>query len=77
MGLFIIAGLLIAFGILFWALYEKYIENWMQLAVLACLPIGCAMLLALLLLMGTNRANQKHCGYERRLYNLHTCARRM
>ena len=34
MGLFIIAGLLIVFGILFWALNERYLEDWMQAATL-------------------------------------------
>lgn len=58
MGLFIIAGVLIIFGILLWVFYEKYIENWMQVATLICLPIGCAMLFVLLLVMGSNRTDQ-------------------
>ena len=58
MGLFIIAGLLIVFGILFWALNERYLEDWMQAATLICFIVGCVMLFVLLLLMGINRATQ-------------------
>ena len=56
MGLFIIAGLLIVFGILFWALNERYLEDWMQAATLICSIVGCVMLFILLLVMGVNRA---------------------
>ena len=55
MGLFITAGLLIVFGILFWVLYEQYVEGWMLAIELICLLVGCAMLFVLLLVMGTNR----------------------
>ena len=56
MGLFIIAGLLIVFGILFWALNERYLEDWMQAATLICSIVSCVMLFILLLVMGVNRA---------------------
>ena len=39
MGLFIIAGLLIVFGILFWVLEENYCENWMLAAKLHSAPV--------------------------------------
>ena len=55
MGFFITAGLLIVFGILFWVLYEQYVEGWMLAIELICLLVGCAMLFVLLLVMGTNR----------------------
>lgn len=58
MGLFIIAGLLIVFGILFWALEENYGENWMLATKLICLMTGCAMLFVLLLMISTNRADE-------------------
>lgn len=56
MGLFIIAGALIVLGILFWALNERYLEDWMQAATLICLIVGCVMLFAFLLVIGINRA---------------------
>ena len=58
MGLFIIAGVLIVLGILFWALNERYVAGWTQAAALICSIAGCAMLFALLLVMGTNREEQ-------------------
>ena len=58
MGLFIIAGVLIVLGILFWALNERYLEGWTQATTLICSIVGCAMLFALLLVMTTNRAEQ-------------------
>ena len=58
MGLFIIAGVLIVFGILFWALNKRYVEGWTQAAALICSIVGCVMLFVLLLVMGTNRAEQ-------------------
>jgi hypothetical protein len=64
MGLFIIAGVLIVLGILFWALYEKYIENWTLMIGLICLIVGCAMLFVLLLVMGTNRTEQNIINME-------------
>lgn len=56
MGLFIIAGALIVLGILFWALNERYVEDWTQAGTLICSIAGCVMLFVLLLMMGTNRA---------------------
>lgn len=56
MGLFIIAGVLIVLGILFWALNERYVEDWTQAATLICSIAGGVMLFVLLLMMGTNRA---------------------
>lgn len=58
MGLFIIAGALIVLGILFWALNERYLEDWMQAATLICFIVGCVMLFVLLLVMGSNRTDQ-------------------
>ena len=58
MGLFIIAGLLIVFGILFWALNKRYVESWTQAATLICSIAGCTMLFVLLLAMADNRAEQ-------------------
>ena len=58
MGLFIIAGVLIVLGILIWALNERYVEGWTQAATLICSIVGCVMLFVLLLVMGTNRAEQ-------------------
>ena len=55
MGLFIIAGVLIVWGIIFRALYEEYVEGWMLWAALIGV-IGGAMLFVLLLVMGTNRS---------------------
>ena len=49
MGLFIIAGLLIILGILFWVLDKKYCEDWMFAAKLIGLAIGGVMLFVLLL----------------------------
>ena len=58
MGLFIIAGLLIIFGILIWALDEKYGEDWMFTAKLISIVAGCGMLFVLLLMMSTNRGSE-------------------
>lgn len=58
MGLFIIAGLLIIFGILIWVLDEKYGEGWMFTTKLISTIVGCSMLFVLLLMMGTNRADE-------------------
>ena len=58
MGLFIIAGLLIVFGILFWALHKRYVESWTQAATLICSIAGCTMLFVLLLAMADNRPEQ-------------------
>ena len=58
MGLFIIAGVLIVLGILFWALNERYLEGWTQATTLICSIVGCAMLFVLLVVMTTNRAEQ-------------------
>ena len=58
MGLFIIAGILIVIGILFWLLEERYCENWMFAAKLVCLMAGGIMLFVLLIVMGTNRADE-------------------
>lgn len=57
MGLFIIAGLLIILGILFWVLDKKYCEDWMLAAKLIGLVIGGVMLFVLLLMLATNRAD--------------------
>lgn len=56
MGLFIIAGLLIILGILFWTLDERYCEYWMFAVKLIGLIVGGAMLLVLLLMLANNRA---------------------
>lgn len=58
MGLFIIAGLLIIFGILIWVLDEKYGEDWMFSTKLISTVVGGAMVFVLLLMMGTNRATE-------------------
>ena len=73
MGLFIIAGLLIVFGILFWALEENYNELWMLAAKVICLVVGCAMLFVLLLMMGTNRADEAIVNMEKN-YAMYTLA---
>lgn len=57
MGLFIIAGLLIILGILFWVLDKKYCEDWMFAAKLIGLAIGGVMLFVLLLMLVNNRAD--------------------
>lgn len=73
MGLFIIAGLLIVFGILFWALNKRYVESWTQAATLICSIAGCAMLFVLLLVMGTNRENANVINMEKN-YVMYTLA---
>lgn len=77
MGLFIIAGLLIVFGILFWALEENYNELWMLVAKIICLTVGCAMLFVLLLMMGTNRADEAVVNMEKKLCYVYARARRL
>jgi hypothetical protein len=57
MGLFAIAGVLIIFGGLYWALDEKGSKYWTFAAKLICSIVGGAMLFVLLLIMGTNRAD--------------------
>lgn len=57
MGLFIIAGLLIILGILFWVLDKEYCEDWMFAAKLIGLAIGGVMLFVLLLMLANNRAD--------------------
>lgn len=64
MGLFIITGLLIIFGILFWALDKKYGEDWMFSVKLTCFGAGCIMLFILLFVMGTNRGAETITGME-------------
>lgn len=73
MGLFIIAGLLIVFGILFWVFNKRYIESWTQAATLICSIAGCAMLFVLLLVMGTNRENANVINMEKN-YVMYTLA---
>ena len=64
MGLFIIAGLLIIFGILFWMFDKKYGEDWIFPVKLTCFGAGCIMLFILLLMMGTNRGAEAITGME-------------
>ena len=64
MGLFAIAGVLIIFGILYWALDKAYGEVWIFAAKLICFIVGCAMLFVLLLIMGTNRADENIINME-------------
>lgn len=73
MGLFIIAGVLVVVGILFWILDKTHGEDWMFMVKLICLPVGCAMLLILLLIMGTNRADQNIVDMEKN-YIIYTLA---
>ena len=73
MGLFIIAGVLIVLGILFWILDKTCGEDWMFAAKIIGLPIGCAMLFILLLVMGTNRADQNIVDMEKN-YAMYTLA---
>ena len=73
MGFFIIAGLLIVFGILFWAIEERYCETWMFGVKMSCLILGCAMLFVLLLMMGTNRADETIVNMEKN-YAMYTLA---
>lgn len=64
MGLFIIAGLLIIFGFLFWVLDENYYEGWTFAAKLIGLIVGGVMLFTLLLTMGVNRADDNIVNME-------------
>ena len=65
MGLFMIAGLLLVVGLVFWILEEKDYRNGWLLGHILCLGGGCIMLLILCLLMGTNRANESITNLER------------
>ena len=58
MGLFIIAGLLIVLGFLCWVLDREFCEDWLFAAKIFCLGIGGTMLFILLIVMGSNRANE-------------------
>ena len=58
MGLFIIAGLLLVVGLVFWVIYEKCYENWAPIPHLISIMLGAVMFFVLLLWMGTNRCDQ-------------------
>ena len=73
MGLFIIAGLLLVAGVIFWALGAKYYENWQLIGQIVCLMGGGIMLFVLLLMMGTNRSNQAITDLEKD-YTIYTLA---